>query len=71
VARDSQAEQRVFGQPDYRRGGAPQQQPDTARVLQHHVHNFCYAFPDQDGGETEHPFIPIATGRWSLAGRLT
>jgi hypothetical protein len=52
-ARYGQTEQRESAQSGERRGGAPQQQTDTARMLQQHRHNLAFAFLHQKSGETE------------------
>ena len=68
VARHSQTEQREFAQCGQRRGGAPQQQTDTARMLQQHGHYLAFAFLDQESGEIEYPYIPVAASQ-RIGGR--
>lgn len=68
VARNSQTEQRVFAQCGQRRGSAPQQQTDTARMLQQHGHYLAFAFLDQDSGEIEYPYIPVAASQRIAGG---
>jgi|SRR6476619_6485717 len=63
VARHSQTEQREFAQCGQWRGGAPQQQTDTARMLQQHGHYLAFAFLDQESGEIEYPYIPVAASQ--------
>jgi hypothetical protein len=68
VVADTQTQQRVSAQYGQRFGGAPQQQTGTALMLQQHGHYLVFAFLDQEGGEIEDPYIPVA-GRQRIAGR--
>src|ERR1700737_265031 len=68
VARHSQTEQRVASQIRQRRVGAPQQQTGTARMLQQHGHYLAFAFLDQESGEIEYPYIPVAASQ-RIGGR--
>ncbi len=68
VAGDTQTEQRVATQCGQRLVGAPQQQTDTARMLQQHGRYLVFAFLDQELGEIEDPHIPVA-GRQRIASR--
>ena len=68
VVGDTQTEQRVSAQCGQRLGGAQQQQTGTARMLQQHGRYLVFEFFDQEGGEIEDPYIPVA-GRQRIAGR--
>ena len=46
---------------------APQQQTRTARMLQQHGRYLVFAFLDQEVGEIEDLYIPVA-GRQRIAG---
>jgi metallo-beta-lactamase superfamily protein len=56
VARYGQTEQRESAQSRERRGGASQQQTDTARMLQQHRRNLVFAFLHQESAETEYVY---------------
>lgn len=68
VARHSQTEQRVSALCGQRRGGAPQQETGTARMLQQHGHYLAFAFLHQESGEIEYTYIPVA-GSQRIDGR--
>jgi len=71
VARYGQTEQRESAQSRERRGGAPQQQTDTARMLQQHRRNLVFAFFHQQCAEAEYLYIPVGASQRSLVGTVT